>query len=245
LIFPNALNLTLDIGNTLSKIIVFDDTTPVYHNVVKKVSAGFLKKIIKEYDVQTCMCSAVVEVKSDVLKVLKSVPHFITFSNKIPVKNKYKTPKTLGSDRLANAVAGAFLFPKSNVLIIDVGTCIKYDFVNSKGEYLGGSISPGMEMRFKAMHQFTGKLPPVDYEKVKNFIGNSTVTAMQTGVILGMKEEILGFISMYQNRFNNLKIILTGGDSGRFVNDLKISIFAAADLVNIGLNEIIRFNVKS
>jgi type III pantothenate kinase len=242
------MNLTLDIGNTRTKIVAFNDTNPLYHNVVSVLKPALLKTIIKKYGIENCMCSAVVDVRKDVLKILTSLPNYFTFSDKIPIRNKYKTPQTLGNDRLANAIGGSFLFPKSNVLIIDIGTCIKYDFVNAREEYLGGSISPGMEMRFSAMHQFTGKLPLVKYQPVKKLIGDSTVTAMQTGVILGMKEEIQGFIAQYQKRFNNLRIIVTGGDSMRitneFENGIKSSIFAAADLVNIGLNEIIRFNVK-
>jgi type III pantothenate kinase len=124
------------------------------------------------------------------------------------------------------------------------GTCFKCDVVNAKCEYLGGSISPGMEMRFRSLHDYTGRLPLTDYKKVRSFIGNSTETAIQSGVLTGMQEEIKGFINLYRRRFKGLKIILTGGDAERFVNDLNLSIFAAADLVNIGLNEIIRFNTR-
>jgi type III pantothenate kinase len=131
------------------------------------------------------------------------------------------------------------------VLVIDLGTCIKYDFVNAKGQYLGGSISPGMNMRFAAMHDYTGKLPLITFSNVKFLTGTSTETAMQTGVITGIRGEINEFISRYRKKYDNLKIIITGGDAGRFVNDLKLSIFAATDLVNIGLNEIIRFNTKN
>jgi type III pantothenate kinase len=238
------MNLTLDIGNTRIKIIVFEDTVPVYRIVTGRLSLKLLREILKTFPVQYCMCSSVVSVDKGIVKLLRTIPHFITFKSSIPVRNKYKTPSTLGSDRLANAIAGAFLFPGKNVLIVDTGTCVKYDFVNAKGEYLGGSISPGMEMRFRSMHEFTGKLPLVQYEKVSLLTGNTTVTAMQTGVITGMREEIKGFINLYKNRFGNVKIILTGGDMQRFVNDLNLSIFAAADLVNIGLNEVIRFNSK-
>ena len=190
------------------------------------------------------MYSAVIKVKPDVLSVLKGIGNIVTFNEKLPIRNKYKTPDTLGNDRLANAIAANFLFPEHNVLVIDAGTCVKYDFVSAKGEYLGGSISPGLDMRFKAMHEFTGKLPLVKYGKSKSLIGNTTLTAMQTGVVIGMTEEMKGFVKRYQAQYKNLKIILTGGDSQRFVNDLNLSIFAASDLVNIGLNEIIRFNMK-
>lgn len=239
------MNLTLDIGNTRTKVIVFDDTVPVYRKVTEHLRVSLLRTILKNFPVEYCMFSSVVKIPVGLMRVLKSVPRFITFSDSLPIINKYKTPLTLGNDRLANAVAGAYLFPEKNILIVDAGTCIKYDFVSAKGEYLGGSITPGMEMRFLAMHKFTGKLPLVGFAEVKDLIGNTTATAMQTGVAVGISEEIQGFISLYKRRFKSLKIILTGGDAYRFANDLNLSIFAAADLVNIGLNEIIRFNAKS
>ncbi len=236
------MNLTIDIGNTATKIIVFDDTVPVYRKVVKVLSPLFIKSLLKRLPVEYCLLSSVVKVKQPVLNTLSSIKHFqrLKPSTLLPLKNRYKTPSTLGNDRLANAIAGAFLFPGKNVLVIDAGTCIKYDFINSKGEYLGGSISPGMEMRFKSMHQFTGKLPLVKDEKTKKLTGQSTREALQTGVIVGITEEIKGFISRYKQKHKSLSIILTGGDSKRFAEELKMSIFAAADMVNLGLNEIIR-----
>jgi type III pantothenate kinase len=129
-----------------------------------------------------------------------------------------------------------------SVLVVDVGTCIKFDFINARKEYLGGSISPGMDMRFKALNQFTGKLPLVHDTRHFNLIGNTTETAIQSGVIIGMIEEMKGVISEYKKRYKNLTIIITGGHTRRFAEELKMSIFAAADLVNMGLNEIIRFN---
>ena len=238
------MNLTVDIGNTFSKIIVFDDTTPVYRIVSPKLSLQVLKKIVKNFPVENCMVSSVINIGKPMVDELKRITHcrILSASTIIPLKNRYKTPSTLGKDRLANAIAGAFLFPGKNVLVIDAGTCIKYDFVNSRKEYLGGSISPGVEMRFKAMHHFTGKLPLVSASASKKITGQTTKEALQTGVLIGIEEEIKGFIQRYMNKYKSLKIILTGGDSFRFAGELNLSIFAAADLVNIGLNEIIRFN---
>lgn len=240
------MNLTLDIGNTHTKIIVFNDTIPVYRKIVRHLKVAHIRSIINRLPIEYCALSSVVTIPGPLLKYLKSIPHFINLSatTPLPLINKYKTPETLGSDRIANAVAGGFLFPEKNVLIIDAGTCIKYDFVNNKNQYLGGSIAPGMEMRFKALHQFTGKLPLVGYDHPEDFIGNSTLTAVQSGVIRGMTAEIQGISALYKKRFKGLKIILTGGDVFRFADDLNLSIFAAADLVNMGLNEIIRFNAS-
>jgi type III pantothenate kinase len=238
------MNLTIDIGNSQIKTLIFDDTVPVYRNVSAKLTAGFFQSIKKNYPIQNTLISSVVDIDKNIFKKIKELPGFKIFSKSIliPLKNRYKTPDTLGYDRLANAIAGSFLFPDKNVLVIDVGTCIKYDFVNNGKEYLGGSISPGMEMRFKAMHVFTGKLPMVKVGDIKNLTGRSTLEAMQTGVLIGMTEEINGFINRYKKNYKALKVILTGGDSKRFAEVLNLPIFAAEDLVNIGLNEIIRFN---
>ncbi len=131
---------------------------------------------------------------------------------------------------------------KEGVVIIDAGTCIKYDFVDSKKQYKGGNISPGLSMRFVAMHKLTGKLPLVKIHDPGKLIGTSTVTAIQSGVFNGMIEEIKGIISLYKNEYRQVKVILTGGDAHRFAGQLNLSIFAASDLVNIGLNEIIKYN---
>jgi len=238
------MNLTIDIGNTFIKTLVFFDTAPVYRNVSRGLTSSYIDRLIREFPIEKTMVSSVVDLNKTTLKNLKRLPRFEIFSRStaIPIRNLYKTPQTLGNDRLANAIAGAFLFPGRNVLIIDVGTCIKYDFVNSKKEYLGGSISPGLDMRFKAMKQFTGRLPLVKAAEIHELIGKTTKEAMQSGVIIGMTEEISGFINRYKKNYKALKVILTGGDSKRFAGELKLSIFAAEDLVNIGLNEIIRYS---
>lgn len=190
------------------------------------------------------LVSSVIPFSQSERKKILAVPglRFLTSATELPIRNLYLTPKTLGTDRLANAVAGNFLFPRKNVLVIDVGTCIKYDFVNARAEYLGGSISPGLSMRFRAMHEFTGKLPMVSEERPKVLTGRSTSEAMQTGVFAGVEEEIRGVISRYKKKYVQLAVVITGGDSRRFVRELNLSIFAAPDLVNLGLNEITRFN---
>ena len=190
------------------------------------------------------MLSSVVHLDPSLQKAFRNIDGFglLSQKTKLPLKNRYLTPATLGNDRLANAVAGAFLFPKKNVLIVDIGTCIKFDFINSKNEYMGGSISPGMEMRFKSLHHFTGKLPYIQASKKTTLTGKSTEDAIRSGVMNGMKEEISGIIHRYKKNYKTLTIILTGGDAHRFAGELKMSIFAAADLVNIGLNEILRYN---
>ena len=169
----------------------------------------------------------------------------LTFQTPTPFKNLYQTPSTLGKDRIA-AVAGAFsLYPNRNVLVIDAGTCITYDFLTDKGEYLGGGISPGIRMRFKAMHTFTGKLPLIEPDEYDGLIGRSTRESMLSGVYNGVISELNGLISLYQEQFGDIMVIITGGDHEFLHNKLKISIFAAPDLVLLGLNEIFDYNDHS
>ena len=143
--------------------------------------------------------------------------------------------------RFAN---GAKLFPGSNVLVIDAGTCVKYDFVSSKKEYLGGSISPGLRMRFEALHNFTNRLPFIQPGKYTKLIGASTKDSILTGVQTGMVHEIDGFIEQYKNRYRTLQVVMSGGDAPLFAGRIKSSIFAAPNLIQIGLNEILKYNVE-
>jgi len=241
------MNLTIDIGNSTIKTIVFNDTIPMYRNISESLASINLSRIVTRFKIRHSIYSSVVSLNKAELKQLKNLPNgeMLSHTTIIPIKNRYKTPETLGNDRLANVIAASFLFPKKNVLVIDMGTCIKYDFLNSRNEYLGGGISPGLEMRFRALHEFTGKLPLItDYEKV-NLIGSSTREAMKSGVMEGITQELNGNIKSYKKRFPSIKVILTGGDAQRFVSELNLSIFAAENLVNIGLNEIIRFHQRS
>jgi len=161
-----------------------------------------------------------------------------------PITISYDTPQTLGVDRIA-AACGAFeLFPNSDCLVIDMGTCITYDFLSARGVYEGGAIAPGVKMRFKAMNHFTARLPLVDPVADAPLTGKSTVTSMQSGVINGILEEIKGFISRYQSRCPDLKTVVCGGDLVFFENSIKPSIFAAPDLVLIGLNRILLHHIN-
>ena len=157
----------------------------------------------------------------------------------LPIKNLYETPATLGKDRLAAAVGARAIFPGKNVLSIDAGTCITYDFLTKDGEYLGGSISPGIRMRFRAMHAFTGRLPLVEPEDFTGLIGKTTAESLLSGVINGVCEEIKGLIARYNEQYEDLTAVITGGDHEYLHNKLKINIFAVPDLVLPGLNEIL------
>ena len=161
---------------------------------------------------------------------------------KLPFKNLYKTPKTLGVDRIALVCASVEQFPDKNVLIIDAGTCITYDFINTKNEYLGGAISPGIRLRYQSLHNLTANLPLLETEMPENSIGNSTASSIHSGVVFGILKEIDGVIEDYQEKYSDLTVILTGGDAYFLSKQLKNSIFANSNFLLEGLNFILEYN---
>jgi type III pantothenate kinase len=213
---------------------------------VPQISPRIISGLLEKSPVERAIVSDVGGKKSLKSDAFHDIPRVIYLNGKTPLPfiNKYKTPSTLGADRLA-LVAGALkYFPDKNVLIISMGTCITYDFITSRKEYLGGSISPGMEMRFEALNTFTARLPLVKPKQVKTLLGRSTDESILTGVILGIVHEMEGFISTYRKLYPTLKIILTGGDAPLFAGRLKSSIFAVPELSLTGLNEILLYNSR-
>ena len=162
----------------------------------------------------------------------------------LPIENLYETPETLGKDRIAAAVGANELFPGQNILIIDAGTAITYDVVSEKNEFLGGNISPGLQMRFKALNQFTGKLPLINYSDEFQLIGSNTEEAIRAGVQNGILYEIERTIETFNRNYENLQIVMTGGDSIFFDKKLNYSIFVHFNLTLIGLNRILEHNAK-
>lgn len=246
MLYFSIMNLTIDIGNTSSKAMLFDKDNIKWTRSYKNITAADLKQLFSKHKVDNSILSAVVPVEKNIFHFLRSHSSFILLNSKVklPIRNKYKTPETLGSDRLASVAGASKLFPRKNCLVIDAGTCIKYDFINSKKEYLGGSISPGLRMRFKALHNFTGGLPLIEPSKTEQLIGSSTRNSILTGVQNGIVNEINGFIQRYKKQFGSLKVILSGGDASFFAGHIKNSIFAAPDLIHIGLHEILIYNVE-
>ena len=243
-------NLVIDIGNTFSKIALFNNRSLLSLKIVKDITVDSIDSIFKDHHVDNSIISSV---KSDVLsieKFLKEKSNYIKFSTLVPslILNKYRTPDTLGLDRYAGVIAAESIFPYENCLVIDAGTCITYDFKSNLKEYWGGSISPGLNMRFKAMHAFTSKLPDVqsDFNMGEDF-GTDTQSSILTGVQKGIIYEVLGFINLYYLKWPGLKVLLCGGDVNFFDTQLKSSIFAHTlktepNLVLIGLNEVIHYN---
>ena len=241
-----GMNLVVDIGNTLVKYAVFRE-----HKLLMNQSSElslFVTKVKELFEFYPKIEQAIISTVGDldkkhveVLTLFCNV-HVLSHDSKLPFKNKYATPQSLGMDRIALATSAFFQYPKTNTLVIDMGTCITYDFMNSHGEYLGGSIAPGLQMRYKAMHQQTQKLPLLDPEIPLDFIGDSTTSSMHNGVIQGILHELEGVIEQYKNRFEHLTVILTGGDSHFFAKRLKNSIFANSKFLLEGLNYLLEYN---
>ena len=237
--------LILDFGNTFQKVSIFSDRELVILKKFDGITLVELKNLLSSYsDVSSCILSSVIETPTDILNWLKKNYFFIELSHKtaIPIENKYSSPNTLGKDRLAAAIGAYSLYKNQNVLSIDMGTAIKFDFITKKGEYLGGSISPGLYLRFKSLHTFTAKLPLVEYNNVHKLIGTDTETSILSGVMNGAIAEINTFIGEYKSRYSDLKIIISGGESIYFERYIKNHIFAVSNLVLLGLNEILIFN---
>lgn len=237
-------NLCIDIGNTSTKLLVFENDEVILRKNVKSLDLKLIDLLIRKYKPERSMICTVAKTPVSVKKYLqKKTTYFdLSVNLRFPVKVNYATPESLGLDRLAGIVGASKLFKGKSVLVIDLGTCIKYDFLSKNNSYKGGSISPGLYMRLSALHHYTDKLPLLEPERTNGFIGKSTKTSILTGVQTGILAEMEGFIARYKKRYGSLKIILSGGDSTRFEGQLKIPIFAAPDLVCIGLNEIINFN---
>lgn len=247
--------LVIDQGNTLTKMGLFNDDDLIDFRTFSQISGNQLNLFLDEFElngnqltpVRYSILSSVVKDSSEIEEVLSKRTSFYKLSSRLrlPFLLHYETPETLGHDRIA-AVAGAMkLHPGQDLLVIDAGTCITYDFINKKGEYKGGGISPGIHMRIKALHTFTGKLPLVDLSEDFEIIGTSTVKSILSGVGYGIIEEVNGIIARYESLFPKIKIILTGGESKYFDKYLKNNIFAVSNLVLTGLKDILKYNVEN
>ena len=240
------MNLIVDIGNTRVKTALFKGSTLFEYRVYDSASAALLdKNFISQ--AKNAIIGSVVDDKGEFYNAINAIVPTIVFSSetKIPLTNLYKSASTLGSDRLAASIGAYYLHPNSNVLVIDAGTCIKYNFTNSKNEYLGGAISPGLKMKLKALETFTSKLPLVDIDfSFNELIGNNTQNSILSGVLNGSVAEIGGIITNYKNQFSDIICILTGGDSEYLAKRLKNAIFAHQNLVLKGLNDILNYNIE-
>jgi type III pantothenate kinase len=215
---------------------------------VDRLTLDHLKMLKDEHpQLNKAILSSVRNVESEITDYLSgNVEFFLEMNNltRLPIENIYETPETLGKDRLAAAVGANELFPDQNLLIIDAGTAITYDLVSKKNQFVGGNISPGLEMRFKALNHFTGKLPLVSYSDEFQPIGRNTIDAIRAGVQNGILFEMAQTIDLFNRNYQNLHIIMTGGDSIFFDKKLNYSIFVHFNLTLIGLNRILEYNAK-
>jgi len=242
------MQLAIDIGNTRTKIGVFEATNLLQVftlNTTEEKAHQSSWRFIQS-PISHAIISSVRTNNEHIPYNIKSKALTFTNSMRLPIEIQYKTPDTLGKDRICNAVGGQITFPGSPVLILDMGTCIKFDCVDvatNTNTYLGGSISPGLQMRAKAMHAFTGKLPLIQTNPMQEIIGTDTFESMNSGIYNGILQEINGFIEQYLYQFPDLKMIGTGGDFKYFADALKNTIFADDFLTLKGLNQILLHNL--
>lgn len=239
------MHLVIDIGNTSAKIAVFSQGEMKDMIRCSNQSLKELDAFCQTYPIRKGIWASVISLSEEVQQQLQQLPFpmmELTYQTPIPIRNLYRTPQTLGVDRLA-AVIGAYTTkPHHPALVIDAGTCITYDFIDEHGQYLGGNISPGMEMRLKALHEFTSKLPKVEASGETPSYGYSTETAIRSGVIRGIEHEISGYIQHLKKNYPSLLVFLTGGNEFSFDTNLKSGIFADGFLVLKGLNRILDYN---
>jgi len=240
-------NLVIDIGNTLTKVAVFDQHQLLHTEYYPDAEEKTLVELIEKYNISRGIISSVRNQTEEWREAVQERIGLKYFSRDMAagIRNQYKSPETLGVDRLAAAIGAYTLYPGKSSLVIDAGTCITYDHVDAAGNYFGGSISPGLNMRYKALNYYTGALPLVSAdEKFADTYGDDTGSAILSGVQNGIKYELYGFIESYRNNDPELNILLSGGDSIFFDTLLKNSIFAPyvkkePYLVLKGLNAVI------
>lgn len=239
-------NLVIDIGNSSIKTGIFADNNLVEF---KKFDPNDLKLYLDEIEKGIFFDNCILSASGSIPKnfsfsgvKIKNEPMILTPETRLPINIEYKTPETLGKDRIAGMVACYNKFPKNNVLLCDIGSAITYDLLSAEGSFIGGNISPGMPMRFKALHEFTANLPLLKEGDYGEFAGQSTFQAIINGVMQGILLELSGFIQQFEKNFPNLKVLFTGGDSELFASKIKRSIFADPHIVIKGLNDIIEYN---
>ena len=238
------ITLCFDFGNTRLKCAVFEAKELKEVLVLADDSEKTIKGLIEKYHPQKSLLSSVIDHNPAVESVLRQTTKFhkLDHRSKIPITTPVGKPETIGADRLGLVVAAADLFPGKNNLVIGLGTAITYNFINKYNQFLGGGISPGMELRFKSLETYTAKLPLIEKDWNFPLVGYDTRTNILSGVMLGMAKEIDGMIDAYAEKYGNFNVLLTGGDAPFFVYHLKNLIFADPNLIYRGLYAISEFN---
>ena len=241
------MNLCIDQGNSSSKIGIFEKNELIDSFIFKNINFSDIYSLLNKYVIDACIISSVVSDNEELKEELrKNIGLLIDLTHKtaLPINNLYETPETLGKDRLAAVVGANCLKPKTDILVVDAGTAITYDFIDANGNYEGGNIAPGIDMRLRSLHEFTQKLPLVNATTNNSFLGKNTNSALISGAIYGIVFEIDGYINTLKIKYPKLSTFLTGGSTFYFDNMLKNAIFAEKNLVLIGLNRILQYNVQ-
>jgi type III pantothenate kinase len=242
------MNLIVEQGNTKLKAAVFENDRIVSSILGNPRDYAIVNQLIDNRDITHIIISSVIDIENGFINDLKlkvSNVIFLDENTPVPITTGYETPATLGKDRLAAAAGANYLQPDKNILVIDAGTAITYEFIDSKGVYAGGNISPGLTTRFRALNHFTGKLPLVNETEDVPFIGNNTETAIIAGVVNGIIFEMDGYIDTLKAQYKDFFVFLTGGHSFYFERRLKNRIFADPNLVLTGLNRILEYNAEN
>ena len=241
------MNLCIDQGNSSTKAAIFNQSELVEDFYFEKFGQKEIMALFEKFPVKHCILSSVSTEDEEIREILNKKSLFfieLTATITLPIQNLYKTPETLGKDRLAAVVGASFLKPDQNILVIDAGTAITYDFIDSKKKYLGGNIAPGLSLRLRSLHEFTQRLPLVAANSESPLLGVDTNSAILSGALYGIVYEIEGYINTLKIKYPQLSVFLTGGSTFYFVTKLKNPIFAEKNLVLIGLNRILQYNVQ-
>jgi pantothenate kinase, type III len=239
------VNLVIDIGNSSVKAAVFDGETLLASVTNQEHTLSFIQQLLDKYSANHGILASVVNLNEKDRSWVEKLPFSVLELNHttpLPIINLYETPETLGYDRIAAVVGANSIFPDKNILVIDAGTAITYEFIDAEGKYRGGNISPGVQMRLKALHQFTDRLPLVSAQGRILPMGRDTETAIRAGVVKGIGYEIRGYITYLKHKYPELLVFLTGGDEFSFDTSIKNIIFADSFLVLKGLNRILNYN---
>lgn len=229
----------LDTGNTRSKAAIYNAEGIMTERAFFEQREDALQWL-KSKNIQSLIQASVAQAVNEPMEGVFT--HSLTYKSKLPFTNQYSSPQTLGVDRIAALAQAAIQFQGKAVLIFDIGTCMTVDFLSPEGIYKGGNISPGVDMRLKAMHSMTGLLPLVEKNEAEEMMGHSTRTAIANGVMRGMKFEIDGYIDFFAKLYNDLTIVLCGGNVVDFDKTLKYEIFAAQNFVLDGLYQLLLLN---
>jgi len=241
------MNLCIDQGNSSTKVGIFNQNDLIESFNFENFGTNEISELFNHFFIESCIISSVIIENEEIIKFLKEKTQYfieLNYKTDIPIENRYLTPETLGKDRLAAIVGAAFLKPESDILVIDAGTAITYDFIDSNQVYVGGNIAPGLNIRLRSLHEHTQKLPLIEPNAESPFLGDSTNAAILSGSIYGIVFEIDGYINALKIKYPQLSTFLTGGSTFYFDTKLKNAIFAEINLVLIGLNRILQYNVQ-